>query len=137
MNDKYYLDTNILVYLYSNDPKATIVSNLLDEKFEKIIISTQVINELINVLTYKIKLKSNTEIKKIISALFDNFYVCEIHETTIIKALELSQQYRYRYFDSLIIASALLNNCKLLYSEDLHDGQIIDNQLKIINPFNK
>ena len=39
------------------------------------------------------------------------------------------------FFDSLILASALEAGCQILHSEDLHDGQRIENQLMIINPF--
>jgi predicted nucleic acid-binding protein len=39
------------------------------------------------------------------------------------------------YFDSLILASACETGCQTLYSEDLQDGQRIENQLMIVNPF--
>ena len=35
----------------------------------------------------------------------------------------------------LIIASALENECEVLYSEDLQHGQVIDDKLRIVNPF--
>ena len=41
------------------------------------------------------------------------------------------------FVDSLMISSALLNNCNILYSEDLQHNQLIENQLQIINPFLK
>jgi predicted nucleic acid-binding protein len=50
-------------------------------------------------------------------------------------ALNLAERYQYSYFDSLILASALEAGCQILYSEDLQDGQRIENQLMIINPF--
>jgi predicted nucleic acid-binding protein len=34
-----------------------------------------------------------------------------------------------------MVASALDSNCDILYSEDMNDGQIIENRLQIINPF--
>jgi predicted nucleic acid-binding protein len=37
----------------------------------------------------------------------------------------------------LIIASALENKCKILYTEDMQDGQIIEGKLKIENPFKR
>jgi len=39
------------------------------------------------------------------------------------------------YIISLIIASSLEVGCDILYSEDLQDGQNINNQLTIINLF--
>ncbi len=47
----------------------------------------------------------------------------------------MAEKYRYHYFDSLMIASALFQRCRTLYSEDLQPGQVIENRLKIINPF--
>jgi len=47
----------------------------------------------------------------------------------------LHVKYQYRYWDSLVIATALLNGCDILYSEDLHEGQLIEDKLTIINPF--
>lgn len=33
-----------------------------------------------------------------------------------------------------MVATALLNNCETLYSENLHHQQIIEEQTQIINP---
>lgn len=41
---------------------------------------------------------------------------------------------QYRYYDSLIVASALVAGANILYSEDLQEDRIIGN-LKIVNPF--
>jgi predicted nucleic acid-binding protein len=40
-------------------------------------------------------------------------------------------------YDALVVAAALEAGCATLYSEDLHDGQTIDGQLTIRNPFAK
>lgn len=58
-----------------------------------------------------------------------------IDQATILSAFKSSVQYQYSHWDSLIIASALQNNCNKLYSEDLQNGQIIEKKLTIINPF--
>jgi predicted nucleic acid-binding protein len=44
-------------------------------------------------------------------------------------------KYDLQYFDSLIVASALEAKCKVLYSEDMQHQLIIENKLKILNPF--
>jgi len=54
---------------------------------------------------------------------------------TIKQAWKIGNKYGYAYYDSLIIASALENDCTILYSEDLHHGQIIEERLSIMNPF--
>jgi predicted nucleic acid-binding protein len=42
---------------------------------------------------------------------------------------------RFSFWDSMMIASALDNHCSVIYTEDLQHGQVIENKLKIINPF--
>ena len=55
----------------------------------------------------------------------------ETHEA----ALRIAEKHGYNIFDALVVAAALEAGCATLYSEDLHDGQTIDGQLTIRNPF--
>lgn len=50
-------------------------------------------------------------------------------------AINVKIENNISYWDSLIVASSIENGCSILYSEDLHDGQIIDNKVKVVNPF--
>lgn len=58
-----------------------------------------------------------------------------VRKSTINEALQIKKIYKYSYWDSLIISSSLENNCNILYSEDLHGGQIINEKLRVQNPF--
>jgi predicted nucleic acid-binding protein len=51
--------------------------------------------------------------------------------------VEIAERYRFSFYDSIIVASALIAGCKTLYSEDLQHRQIIDKQLTVIDPFAK
>ena len=66
--------------------------------------------------------------------------ISEVKDITL-SVYELSNQIRHKYnlsfWDSLIIASALENDCSILYTEDLQHEQVIEGKLKIINPFEK
>ena len=135
MKDKVFLDTNIFVYLYSEDSKGTIVKNLIDSEFDNLLLSTQVLNELINVLAYKLKVKTKKETKEIIQNLLNSFDVSTLTSKMIIRAIDVSMKYKYSYFDSLMISCALEKGCKILYSEDMQDNQLIENTLTIVNPF--
>lgn len=64
-----------------------------------------------------------------------NFEVSEIGVLETIKAMEIKEKLGFSYWDSLIIASALENQCNILYSEDMQNGQIVENKFKIVNPF--
>ncbi len=46
-----------------------------------------------------------------------------------------AEKYGYSIYDALVASAALEAGCKTLYSEDLQDGQIINRQLTIRNPF--
>jgi len=63
------------------------------------------------------------------------FPVSEVGTLMVVKALELRDHYNYSYWDSLLIAMALLNDCQQLYSEDMQHDQLIENKIRIINPF--
>ena len=49
--------------------------------------------------------------------------------------LALAERYRLSIFDGQILASALNARCNVLYSEDMQDGQVIEDVLTIRNPF--
>ncbi|OHD11211.1 MAG: hypothetical protein A2086_08380 [Spirochaetes bacterium GWD1_27_9] len=136
MTDKVFIDSNLWIYLYENkeDRKQEKIEELINNNFNNIVISTQVLNEIYNILNKKIRLE-HSQIKEIIVETITNFSVAEIGVLDIIKAMELKEIYGFSYWDSLIIASALENQCKILFSEDMQNGQIIENRLKIINPF--
>jgi predicted nucleic acid-binding protein len=67
MKDKVFIDTNILIYAHSQDDnyKQQLATHLMNDNIDYIILSNQVINELINILIKKYKL-SITTIKSIV-----------------------------------------------------------------------
>ncbi len=132
MKDKYFADSNIWLYLLQNDVhKKAVAMNLLAQNTT---ISTQVLNENSNVCLRKFKMGLfNTQLH--IQNLCDKCHIVSFDENTIHKTFSICNIYHYSYFDSLIIATAIENQCTVLYSEDMHHTQVIDNQLTIINPF--
>lgn len=134
MKDRIFLDTNLLVYLYSDHKNGRTVEKIIEGNFGSIVLSAQIIGELYNVLTRK-KIKNCEEAFQIISEIISSFMITETDALATVKAIELNIKYGYSYWDSLVIASALLSDCSTLYSEDMQSGQVIENHLKIINPF--
>jgi len=135
MKDKTFIDTNIFVYLFSTEEnkKRDICIDELDKYLR--ITSTQIFNETSNVWFKKYNLDANT-IKKYL----DNIErICDevlcIDRKTINYALDLKARYGYSYYDCLMLASALESSCDILLTEDMSDGQVIENKLKIVNPF--
>jgi len=133
MKDDVFIDTNLWIYLYSNMEKGNKIKELIDERYGNIIISTQILSEFFCTLTRK-GFKSKKEAREIIIELSENFRVVPIKQNTVISAIDLHLIYGYSYWDSLVVASALENGCKTLFSEDLQSGQLIENKLKVTNP---
>lgn len=138
MKDKFFLDTNIIVYSFDSpdSPKREISKDLLIKAYHgKGCISFQVIQEFLNVATRKFERPLKTkDAQKYLSKIL--FPICEVFpsEEIYFMALELSERWRYSFYDSLIIAAALEADCSILYSEDLQNNQKIY-QLDIVNPF--
>ena len=61
--------------------------------------------------------------------------VAIITPMTIQHAIEIAERYKFSWFDSLIVATALEAGCDTLYTEDLQHRQIIDGRLTVSNPF--
>lgn len=135
MRNKVFLDTNILIYLYASDEvkKTTQVKELLS-KFEDISISTQVLFEFSYISHRKLK-RTYTDIEKALKEFYKAFDVVLITSDMLFQALKIASDHKYSFPDSLIISAALNSGCNILFSEDMHNGQVIENSLKIINPF--
>ena len=129
------VDTNILIYAISRDcPKCKNARDLLIDKIQQIIISSQVINEFISV-TLKKQILPLEECFKYAEAFMNNLIFSLISKNEIRLAMDIMKKYKFSFWDSLIVASVLENNCTILYTEDMQDGQAVENKLKIINPF--
>jgi len=105
MKDKF-VDTNLLVYLLADDEKAGKLHELFSSAFNDIILSTQILGELYSVLTRK-KLKTQREAKLIIEELIFNFEVLPVRDSNVISALNISEEYGFSYWDSLVVATAI------------------------------
>ena len=134
MKGKVFLDTNILIYCYSEDDpaKRQVATRLVSNSHS--IISTQVIQEFCNTLSKKFKLDWKV-IGLVIDELENNFEVHTNSMQTIEKARQVASNQKFSFYDSLIVAAALESGCESLYSEDMQHGQVIENQLVIRNPF--
>ena len=108
--------------------------NLIEKNKERICFSTQVINEVCLNLKRKSSV-SEAEISTLISSFYLNYEIVELNREILLKASDLRTKYNLSFWDGLIVASALLADAEILYSEDMQDGLLIENKLKIINPF--
>lgn len=134
-SDKVFWDTNVLVYCYDkNQSERKIKAQTLSFELPDIMISTQVMNELAFVLSKKQGLDWD-KVADVLQEVAQNFTIHTNTAETIIKATGIAQKYQFSFYDSLIISAALESGCNILYSEDMHHGQLIENRLKVVNPF--
>jgi len=127
-----FLDTNVLIYAFSDDARAPAAQSLMAEPF---VISAQALNEFANVGKKKLGM-SWTEVRQaVVDIATVSVHVLAIDNLTTLSALELAPRYNTGFYDALMLAAALQGNCERFYSEDLHDGLVIEKTLTVINPF--
>jgi predicted nucleic acid-binding protein len=128
-----FFDTNLLVYAsLQPEPRSERARAWLAQGG---VISVQVLNAFAEVARRKLR-RPWSEVRQ---ALADIQALCApplpIKLATHEAAIGIADRFGYRLYDSLIVASALEAGCALLLSEDLRDGQVIENRLTIRNPF--
>ena len=137
MKDKYFFDTNVLVYMQdaSNLVKQQKARSLLSTHLGNgtAVISTQCLQEFYNVLANKMK-QDKIQTKQIMHSLSENIPVVQVTPTLIENGIDISIKTQFSLWDSLMISAASFAKCTILYSEDMNDGQVIDG-VTIRNPF--
>jgi predicted nucleic acid-binding protein len=127
-----FFDTNVLVYLASGDAKKA-------DRAEAAIaaggaVSVQVLNELANVARKKMQMSwvdTRTLLTLLRGLLTVHPLTVETHET----GLRLAERYGLSIYDAMIAASALHAGCDTLWSEDMQHDMVVDEGLRIVNPF--
>ncbi len=139
MKDNYFWDTNLWIYLLAETKneadakKKKILENLLLNE-SNIHISVQVLNETANVLLKKYKL-SVADAQSYVEKISQITTVHALTQQTVTLAFHLKEKYIFSWYDSLIVSAAKKANCTILYSEDLHNGLVVEENLLVKNPF--
>ena len=47
----------------------------------------------------------------------------------------LAERYNFSVYDAMIVAAALRAGCTTLWTEDMHDGLVVEDRLRLVNPF--
>ena len=132
MSERSFFDTNVLVYAFGDaDPRKDRAIGLLSGGG---IVSVQVLNEFVDVARRRLRRdwRSIGKALDIIGALVEPpvALTVDLHRD----AVDLSERRGFRIYDSLILVAAKRAGCRLIYSEDMQDGQTVDGVL-IRNPF--
>lgn len=138
MSDKYFVDTNILVYAHdrSSGEKHRHAQRLLEQLWNsgKGVLSTQVLQELcINLRRKAAHPLSIAEVRSLLRD-YSTWEVVTNTPESVLEALEIETRYKTSFWDALIIHAAQIAGADILYSEDLSTGQRYGT-VKVVNPF--
>jgi predicted nucleic acid-binding protein len=137
MIKKAFVDTNVFIYAFEQgeSEKKTKALHLFKNTKIHIITSIQVLNEFISATVKKGLLSKDKAIET--ALLIENeFDIIPLDHEVFLKAMEVykGDKIHASLWDSLIIASALVDKCNVLYTEDMQDNFSIE-KLIIRNPF--
>jgi predicted nucleic acid-binding protein len=131
-DESVFLDTNVLCYLFGDDPAKADRSETLLKR--RAIISTQVLAELTNVARKKAKL-SWPQVDMIIDLVCAQCNVRPMTLEIFHRARAIARRHHLTIFDAQIIAAAQTLGATTLFSEDMQSGQVFEKSLTIRNPF--
>ncbi|MFM5983697.1 MAG: PIN domain-containing protein [Sphaerospermopsis kisseleviana] len=125
----YFIDSNIWLYRFilnssdSNAIKKQQIATTITSQ-ENLLISTQVINEVCANLIRKAGF-DNSQIKTLTEEFAQGCEILPVSLETIQYAAKLRDNYSLSFWDSLIVASAILGKANILYSEDMQHSLMI------------
>ena len=139
MSDRFFLDTNLLVYAVdrSDEGKHNISLKWLTAAHEtgNGVLSYQVVQEWFNVVLRKAATPlAPDEAASIYRKLLEPLWRIQSSRDLLETALDLHRQHSFAWWDSLIVSAAIQGGCNQLLSEDLQDSREIRG-VRIQNPF--
>ncbi|MBV9573003.1 MAG: PIN domain-containing protein [Acidobacteriales bacterium] len=138
MSEKYFVDTNILIYAhdYRAGQKHQRAQQLIQGLWESGagVLSTQILQEICVNFRRKVDPPLQTdEVRRLIED-YSNWEVVINSPESIVEALEIELRYKISFWDALVLQAAEQAGAAILYSEDLAEGQNYGS-LRVVNPF--
>jgi predicted nucleic acid-binding protein len=138
MSDKYFVDTNILIY--AHDRSAGLKHERARQLVERLwtsgqgVLSTQVLQELCINLRRKIaRPLAVEEIRQLVQD-YLSWEIVVNAPASVLQALAIEARYKMSFWDSLILQAAESSGAAILYSEDFATGQKYG-AVQVVNPF--
>jgi predicted nucleic acid-binding protein len=137
MSDKYFVDTNILMYAHDtsagekHERARALVEQLWRDRAG--VVSTQVLQELSVNLRKKVRVPLDGKATRDIVADYLTWQVVVNGGESILEAIDLESRYQISFWDALIIHAAHTSGAEIVYSEDLSDGQTYGD-VRVVNP---
>lgn len=139
MSDRFFLDTNLLIY--SLDPAAPAKAQKAHDLIREALthrtgfISFQVVQEFFNAGFRRFSPRlSHVEAERYLHSILIPLLAVHTSASLYAEALNLHATGGLSWYDALIVAGALQARCSVLYTEDLQHGRKFGS-LKIVNPF--
>lgn len=137
MSDKYFVDTNILMYAHDTaaGAKHERAKALVEELWRNRsgVVSTQVLQELCVNLRRKAGRPLDLKTVREIVGDYLAWDVVVNTGTSILEALDIEERYRISFWDALVIQAAEASGAALLYSEDLSNRRVYGT-VEVVNP---
>ncbi len=137
MADKYFVDTNILIY--AHDRSAGIKHQRARHTIERLwesgqgVLSTQVLQELCVNLRRKVASPvSLEELRKLVRD-YMSWEIVVNTSDAVLQALEIQERHKTSFWDALILQAAEQSGAAVLYSEDLAVSQNYG-PVQVVNP---
>jgi predicted nucleic acid-binding protein len=137
MSDKYFVDTNILVY--AHDRSAGLKHERAQALLEQLwnsgqgVLSTQVLQELCINLRRKLSQPLPMEEVRLIIRDYATWEVITNTSDSVLQALDIEMRYKTSFWDALILQAAESAGASILYSEDMATGHHYG-AVRIMNP---
>ena len=126
-----FLDTNVLLYLFSGEAAKSDRAEALVARGG--VVSVQVLNEFASVATRKLGLRV-AEAREALAAIRTTCRVVALEERTHDLGMQIAERHRLSIYDSMVAAAARLAGCRVILSEDMQDGLLLEG-MRIRNPF--
>ncbi len=127
-----FLDTNVLVYAFTEDPRSARAEALLRSGC---VVGVQGLNEFANVARRKLGMSWSEVGEAIASIRLLCRAVVPLDLDAHLDGMRVGERYRFATFDAFMVAAALRARCHTLWSEDMQHGLTVDGTLRIANPF--
>ncbi len=138
MSDRYFLDTNIIVYAHdsSYSEKQLRSQELIFEgmRQENVVISAQVLSEFFVTVTRKIATPLPIPTARHVLLLLSHLSVVDIDSDIVLSAVRMQEQFQLSYWDGMILAAAERMDAGILYSEDFSHNRTYGS-VRCVNPF--
>ncbi len=140
MSDRYFVDTNILMYAHdtSAGEKHERAKALVEELWRDRtgVVSTQVLQELSVNLRKKARRPLDARATRDIVSDYLTWQVIVNGGESILEAFDLEARYQISFWDAMIVQAAQASGAEVLYSEDLSDGQAYGS-VRVVNPLHQ